>query len=153
MGKTSAGLLLFRRKHGELQVLLAHPGGPFWASRDDGAWSIPKGEVASGEEALDAAMREFQEETGFVVTGAFRALTPLRQRGGKVIHAWAVQGDCDPASLRSNTFSLEWPPRSGRIEKFPEIDRAAWFPVSEATRRIVPGQAGFLRELAAFEEG
>jgi predicted NUDIX family NTP pyrophosphohydrolase len=98
-------------------------------------------------------MREFQEETGFVVTGAFRALTPLRQRGGKVIHAWAVQGDCDPASLRSNTFSLEWPPRSGRIEKFPEIDRAAWFPVSEATRRIVPGQAGFLRELAAFEEG
>ena len=141
---------MYRRSDGVLQVLLAHPGGPFWASRNLGAWSIPKGEVASGEETLDAAKREFQEETGCSVGGEFRALTPLRQPGGKVIHAWAVLGDCDPASLRSNTFSLEWPPQSGRIERFPEIDRAAWFPVSDALRRIVPGQAGFLRELTGL---
>jgi predicted NUDIX family NTP pyrophosphohydrolase len=153
MGKTSAGLLLYRRQHGELQVLLAHPGGPFWAGRDIGAWSIPKGEVGSDEELLDAAKREFQEETGLAVTGEFRSLTPARQKSGKVVHAWAVRGDCDPGRLRSNSFSLEWPPRSGRMEQFPEIDRAAWFPVGEALRRIVPGQAGFLHELVAFEGG
>lgn len=147
MGKTSAGLLVYRRRNGELQVLLVHPGGPFWVKRDLGAWSIPKGEVDAAEPLLDAANREFHEETGFTVVGEFRALTPLRQPGGKTVHAWAVPGDCDPARLRSNTFSLEWPPRSGTQREFPEIDRAAWFPIDEALRRILPGQAGFLREL------
>jgi predicted NUDIX family NTP pyrophosphohydrolase len=148
--KTSAGLLVYRRHRGELQVLLVHPGGPFWANRDAGAWSIPKGEVDSAELLLEAARREFQEETGFSAAGEFLPLTPLRQRSGKVIHAWAVPGDCDPALLRSNTFSLEWPPRSGERREFPEVDRAAWFSISEALRQIVPGQAGLLRELAAL---
>ena len=150
MGKTSAGLLVYRRRNGELQVLLVHPGGPFWAKRDIGAWSIPKGEVDGAEPLLDAANREFHEETGFTVAGEFRALTPLRQPGGKTVHAWAVPGDCDPARLRSNTFSLEWPPRSGTQREFPEIGRAAWFSIDEAMRRILPGQAGFVRELATL---
>lgn len=150
MAKASAGLLVYRRRDGELQVLLVHPGGPFWAKRDLGAWSIPKGEVDAAEPLLDAAKREFHEETGFTVTGEFRALTPLRQPGGKTVHAWAVPGDCDLVRLRSNTFSLEWPPRSGTQREFPEIDRAAWFPIEEASRRILPGQAGFVRELATL---
>lgn len=148
MGKTSAGLLVYRLRDGVLQVLLVHPGGPFWAKRDLGAWSIPKGEVDAGEPLLDAAKREFHEETGFSVAGEFRVLTPLRQPGGKTVHAWAVAGDCDPGRLRSSTFSLEWPPRSGTKREFPEIDRAAWFPIDEALQRILPGQADFLREAA-----
>jgi predicted NUDIX family NTP pyrophosphohydrolase len=150
MTKVSAGLLVFRRGRGEVDVLLVHPGGPLWVGRDVGAWSLPKGEVGPAEAALDAAKREFHEETGFSVDGDFVPLSPLRQRSGKVIHAWAVQGDCDPRYLRSNTFSLEWPPRSGRTEQFPEVDRAAWFSIDEASRRIVPGQMGFLRELATL---
>lgn len=146
--KTSAGLLVYRSHGGELQVLLVHPGGPFWATRDAGAWSIPKGEAESAEPLLDAARREFHEETGFNVTGDFQELTPVRQRSGKVIHAWAVQGDCDPAELHSNSFTLEWPARSGEMREFPEVDRAAWFSISGALRQIIPGQAGLVRELA-----
>jgi predicted NUDIX family NTP pyrophosphohydrolase len=150
VAKVSAGLLVYRKRQGVLEVLLVHPGGPFWAKRDSGTWSIPKGELDAAEPALDAARREFHEETGFTVSGDFTALSPLRQKGGKTVHAWAVQGDCDPARLRSNTFSLEWPPRSGKTQEFPEIDRADWFPLDEALRRILPGQAGFLRQLATL---
>jgi predicted NUDIX family NTP pyrophosphohydrolase len=148
--KVSAGLLVFRRHRGELQVLLVHPGGPFWANRDAGAWSIPKGEVDPAETLLDAARREFHEETGFTVAGEFVPLTPARQRSGKVVHAWAALGDCDPAHLRSNTFSLEWPPHSGETREFPEVDRSAWLSIPDALRQIVPGQAGLVRELESL---
>lgn len=144
--KTSAGILLYRREP-ELQVFLVHPGGPFWAKKDLGAWSIPKGELGEGEEPLAAAIRELREETGFAVDGDFRELAPLRQKSGKTIRAWAVEGDCDPALLRSNLFSMEWPPKSGKQQEFPEADRGAWFGIDEARSRIVGGQAGFLDEL------
>jgi predicted NUDIX family NTP pyrophosphohydrolase len=149
MAKTSAGLLMFRLRGAAPEVLLVHPGGPLWAAKDDGAWSIPKGVVQPGEDALTAARREFAEETGFQADGTFLPLTPLRQPSGKVIHAWAFAGDAEPAELRSNLFSLEWPPKSGRQEAFPEVDRAGWFPLSAAQRKIIPGQRGFLAELAA----
>jgi predicted NUDIX family NTP pyrophosphohydrolase len=150
MPKSSAGLLLYRRVRGGLQVLLVHPGGPFWAKKDLGSWSIPKGEFAAGEDPLEAAQREFREETGFAVKGGdYLPLAPLKQPGGKIIHAWAVAEDCDPSRLQSNTFSIEWPPRSGLVREFPEVDRAAWFPLAEARRRIAPGQVGFLDQLAA----
>jgi predicted NUDIX family NTP pyrophosphohydrolase len=149
MPKHSAGLLLFRRAESGWQVLLAHPGGPFWARKDEGAWSIPKGELAEGEDPLQGALREFAEETGQHVTGNFIALDPLRQPGGKLVYAWAVEGNFDPAQLRSNTFSMEWPPRSGRQASFPEVDRAAWFGLDEARSRILIGQVGFLDALAA----
>jgi len=145
--RQSAGLLLYRRPAGRLQVLLVHPGGPFWQKKDLGAWSIPKGEFARGEDALAAATREFHEETGLEVTGPFTPLTPVKQPGGKIVHAWAVEGDFDPRALKSNTFSLEWPPRSGRAQEFPEVDRAAWFDLEEAKRRINRGQAALLDEL------
>ncbi|HEX8411923.1 MAG TPA: NUDIX domain-containing protein [Thermoanaerobaculia bacterium] len=144
--KTSAGILLYRRQP-ELEVFLVHPGGPFWAKKDLGAWSIPKGEVGEGEEPLAAAIREFTEETGFTVDGDFRALVPLRQKSGKTIRAWAVEGDCDPALLHSNFFSMEWPPKSGKQQEFPEVDRGAWFGIDEARTRIIGGQAGFIDEL------
>ena len=149
--KTSAGILLYRRgdRDGGLKVFLVHPGGPFWAKKDLGAWSIPKGELGEGEAPLDTAVREFTEETGFPVAGEFRALQPVRQAGGKTVFAWAVEGDCDPAALRSNLFSMEWPPKSGRRQEFPEVDRAAWFSIEEARRRIVAGQAPLLEELLA----
>lgn len=147
MKKTSAGILLYRRRGDELEVFLVHPGGPFWAKKDLGAWSLPKGEIEEGEEPLAAAVREFREETGFEVAGDFRALRPLRQSSGKTIVAWAVEGDCDPAELRSGTFSMEWPPRSGQRQEFLEVDRGAWFTLAEARRRIVAGQAPFLEEL------
>jgi len=149
MPKHSAGLLFFRRAESGCQVLLAHPGGPFWARKDKGAWSIPKGELAEDEDPLQGALREFAEETGHHVTGEFIALDPLRQPGGKLVYAWAVEGDFDPAQLRSNTFSMEWPPRSGRQASFPEIDRAAWFGLDEARSRILLGQVGFLDAIAA----
>jgi predicted NUDIX family NTP pyrophosphohydrolase len=145
--KRSAGLLLYRRPAGRLQVLLVHPGGPFWQKKDLGAWSIPKGEFAAGEDPLAAATREFHEETGLEATGPFTPLTPVKQPGGKIVHAWAVEGDFDPRALTSNTFSLEWPPRSGRHQEFPEVDRAAWFYLEEAKRRINRGQAPILAEL------
>lgn len=151
VGKHSAGLLLFRTTSGRPEVLLVHPGGPFWAGRDEGAWSIPKGLLEPGEEALAAARREFAEETGFSIEAGAEtiALPPVRQPGGKTVHAWAVRQDVDPAHLRSNTFSLEWPPRSGRQREFPEADRAGWFPLDLARRKILPGQRPLLEALAA----
>lgn len=148
MPKESAGLLVFRRTSGGLEVLLAHPGGPFWAKKDEGAWSIPKGELAAEEDPLAAALREFEEETGVIIAGTPLALQPVRQPSGKIIRAWALEGDLDPATVKSNTFSLEWPPRSGRQQEFPEIDRVAWLPVEEARRKIVPGQVPLLEQLA-----
>jgi len=145
--RRSAGLLLYRLRGGSPEVLLVHPGGPFWARKDLGAWTLPKGEPAPGEEPLDAARREFREETGFSPGGPFLPLRPVRQRGGKEVLAWAVAGDVDPSALRSNTFSLEWPPRSGRRAEFPEVDRAAWFGIEAARERILPGQAPLLDEL------
>ena len=150
--KSSAGLLLYRRR-GELEVFLVHPGGPFWAKKDAGAWSLPKGEFEEGEEPLQAAKREFAEETGFSVDGEFGRLDPLRQRGGKIIYAWTIEGDCDAAQARSNLFSLEWPPKSGRMQQFPEIDRAQWFTIPEARKRIMAGQIEFLDQLAAKLDG
>jgi len=133
---------------GRLEVLLCHPGGPFWAKRDQGAWSIPKGEFEDGEEPLSAAKREFTEETGFTATcGEILLLEPVRQPGGKLVYAWAVRCDLDPSSLKSNTFSLEWPPKSGRYQQFPEVDRAAWLGIEEASHKMLKGQLPFLVEL------
>lgn len=134
---------------GALEVFLVHPGGPFWARKDRGAWSIPKGEVDDGEDLLAAARREFAEETGFALAGEAVALGCVRQRSGKLVYAWAIRGDADPAQLRSNPFELEWPPRSGVMRSFPEVDRAALFDLAEARRRILPAQAEFLDRLAA----
>ncbi|MCX8115364.1 MAG: NUDIX domain-containing protein [Burkholderiaceae bacterium] len=150
MPRQSAGLLLFREAHGAIEVLLVHPGGPFWARKDAGAWSIPKGEFDAGEEPLTAARREFEEETGQAVTGEFIALQPVRQPSGKIVHAWAVRADFDPARLRSNTFTIEWPPKSGRSREFPEVDRAAWFTLDEARKKIQPGQRPLLDQLEAL---
>jgi len=147
MPKQSAGLLMYRRRAGGLEVFLVHPGGPFWARKDQGAWSIPKGEYQPNEDPLVAARREFAEETGIVPEGEFIALTPLRQSGGKIVQAFAFAGDCDPQAIRSNSFVIEWPPRSGRQQEFPEVDRADWFPLNVASQRILRGQAGLLTEL------
>ena len=143
---------MFRRREA-LEVLLVHPGGPFWASRDEGAWTIPKGEPAEGEEPLDTARREFSEETGLRAQGPYLALGSVRQKGGKVVRAWAFEGDCDPAAVHSNTCEVEWPPRSGRRLVVPEVDRAAWFDLAEARRRINPAQADLLDALAAQVAG
>src|ERR1051325_10580498 len=147
MPKHSAGVLMFRRKQGRLEVFLVHPGGPFWINKDNGAWSIPKGEYAPEDDPTEAAKREFKEETGLDAGGPLLELTAIRQ-SGKDVRAWAFEGDCDPAAVRSNTFSMEWPPRSGRRQTFPEVDRAAWFEIEEAKRKILKGQAGFLVDLA-----
>jgi predicted NUDIX family NTP pyrophosphohydrolase len=148
--KTSAGLLMFRRSPGgELQVLLAHPGGPYWRNKDDGAWTLPKGEYQVPEEPLAAARREFAEETGFEAHPPFAPLGEAVQKSGKRIQAWAVAGDCDPSQLRSNTFEMEWPPRSGRLQDFPEVDRVGWFDMAAARRKIIPAQAVLLDRLAA----
>jgi predicted NUDIX family NTP pyrophosphohydrolase len=151
MPKRSAGILLYRRTdHGPL-VLLVHPGGPYWARKDDGAWSIPKGEIEPGEEPRSVAAREFEEETGAAAPGgAWVPLEPVRQPGGKIVHAWAVEGDFDPAGLASATFSIEWPPGSGRRAAFPEVDRAEWFPLSTARRRLSAGQVPLLDQLACL---
>ena len=137
--KRSAGILLWRR-NAEVEVLLVHPGGPFWAKKDLGAWSIPKGEHDEGEDELAAARREFAEEIGCAATGDAIALGEYKQPGGKVIVAFALEGDCDPATLRSNTFELEWPPRSGTMRAFPEVDRAGWFAPEEALKKLLTGQ-------------
>ena len=139
--------MLYRMRGGKVEVFLVHPGGPYWARKDDGAWSIPKGEHDVGDDPLATAKREFREETGFELAGSFRALTPLTQPGGKVVSAWAVQGDLDAATVQSNTFSLEWPPHSGKIQEFPEVDRGAWFDLHTARAKLLPGQRGFLNQL------
>ena len=149
MIRSSAGLLLFRFTP-EPEVLLVHPGGPFWARKDLGAWSIPKGEIDRGETPLDAARREFSEETGGTVDGPFLPLEARRQSTGKIVHAWAVPADFDPRTLTSTFYSMEWPPRSGRQREFPEVDRAGWFGLNEARERITKGQRGFLDQLRAL---
>lgn len=148
--KTSAGILLYRILSGKLEVFLVHPGGPYWEKRDAGAWSIPKGEFDEGEDPLRAARREFQEETGSRAIGEFVALTPLKQPSGKLVYAWAVRGDIDASSVKSNTFAMEWPPGSGRQCEFPEIDRGAWFAATAGREKILPGQRGFIRQLQEY---
>lgn len=138
---------MYRFREGGLQVFLVHPGGPYWVRKDLGAWMIPKGEYGPREEPLEAARREFEEETGTFPKGEFKPLEPIRQSGGKLVRAWALEGDIDPDSIRSNTFSLEWPPRSGRTREFPEVDRAGWFSLKEAEEKILPSQAGLLKQL------
>ena len=147
MPKTSAGLLLYRSGRGVPEVFLVHPGGPFWAKKDAGAWSIPKGEAEPGEDLLAAAMREFQEETGLAIDGDVRALAPVRQPSGKRVHAWALEADVDAGAIRSNSFEMEWPPRSGLRREFPEVDRAAWFDLPTARSKITKGQLGLLDQL------
>lgn len=145
--KESAGLLLYRRRDDRIEVLLVHPGGPLWKKKDEGAWSIPKGELDGDEDALACARREFEEETGFVADGPFLPLGSVRQKSGKLVHAWAFEGDCDPSALRSNGFEMEWPPRSGRMQQFPEIDRAEFFDIERAREKLNPAQVDFLDEL------
>ena len=150
--KQSAGVILYRFGNAGLEVFLVHPGGPFWSRRDEGAWSIPKGEFTDPEPAEDAARREFAEETGMVLTGPLTPLPSTPQSRAKTIHPFAAHADFDPAQLRSNLFEMEWPPRSGRMATFPEVDRAAWFSIEEAQRKIIAGQRPLLdavRELAA----
>jgi predicted NUDIX family NTP pyrophosphohydrolase len=147
MAKKSAGVLLYRIRGEEIEVFLVHPGGPFWARKDRGAWSIPKGEFPPGEDPFAAALREFTEETGFQVSGRSYPLAPVRQRGGKIVYAWAIEGDVDAEAIRSNAFSLEWPLGSGRQKEFPEVDRAAWFTLAVAREKIVPGQVLLLDEV------
>jgi predicted NUDIX family NTP pyrophosphohydrolase len=146
MPKKSAGLLLYRFEGADLQIFLVHPGGPFWARKDAGAWSIPKGEFED-EEPLAAAKREFTEETGSTIDGEFTPLKPITQKNGKVVHAWAVKADIDPEKIHSNTFEIEWPPKSGKKQEFAEVDKAAWFFADEGMKKINPAQAGLIREL------
>jgi predicted NUDIX family NTP pyrophosphohydrolase len=148
MPKLSAGLLLFKRVDDETQVFLVHPGGPFWKNKDDGAWSIPKGEYSEGEDPLTVAKREYEEELGATAPqGEYLSLGEVRQAGGKIVTAWAIEGDFDPARLKSNTFEIEWPPKSGKRASFPEVDRGAWFSLAEAEAKILAGQRPFLERL------
>lgn len=151
MPKQSAGVLLFRRISDELQVLLVHPGGPFFKNKDAGVWSIPKGEFLENEDALEAAKREFAEETGFEVNGNFIPLSAIKQKSGKTVYAWALSGDIDASKIRSNLFEMEWPPKSGKRQSFPEVDRAEWFTINEASIKIIAGQVGFLEQLSATD--
>ena len=149
MIKRSAGLLVYRTAKGFLEVFLVHPGGPFWAKKDSGAWSIPKGEFEM-EEPLAAARREFREEIGVDIAGDFIELKPIKQKGGKMVYAWAVASDLDETKIRSNTFMLEWPPKSGVMKEYPEVDRAGWFDVETAKEKILTSQAGLIEELVEF---
>ena len=149
MNKKSAGILLYRFHNDLTEVLLVHPGGPYWAKKDLGAWSVPKGEFEPGENPLDAAKRELEEETGIKTEGNFIELTPVKQKSGKLVYAWALQKDIDPADIESNSFEMEWPPRSGMKKSFPEIDKAAWFNMDEAGSKIIDGQMPFFNELEA----
>ena len=150
MPKRSAGILLYRRRPSGLEVFLVHPGGPLWAKKDSAAWSIPKGEYTEEEDPLTAARREFTEETGLIVDGDFARLEPVKQASGKVVHAWALEGDCDATEIVSNSFTMEWPPKSGRQAEFPEVDRAEWFSVEEAREKINKGQASLLDQLTVL---
>lgn len=147
MAKESAGIVLYRYYDSTLEIFLVHPGGPFWKNKDSGAWSIPKGEFDKREDPLRAARREFHEETGCLVDGSFIALKPVRQAGGKRVHAWAVEGDCEAESIRSNSFTIDWPPRSGQRKDFLEVDRAGWFSLELAREKIIKGQLMLLDEL------
>jgi predicted NUDIX family NTP pyrophosphohydrolase len=154
MPRRSAGILLYRRRHGALEVLLVHPGGPAWANRDAGAWSIPKGEYGDGEDPRAVALREFEEETGQPPPGGeLVALGEVRQRGGKVVTAWATPGDLDPETVTSNTFTMQWPPRSGRWRTFPEVDRAGWFDPATAREKLLAAQAELVDRLLALLDG
>jgi predicted NUDIX family NTP pyrophosphohydrolase len=145
--KVSAGILFYRRRDGRVEVLLAHPGGPFWKHKDLGAWSIPKGECQDGEDPMVAARREFEEETGLHLEGELTPLGEVKQAGGKVVRAWAVEGDCEASAIHSNTFELEWPPKSGKIQQFPEIDHFEWFSLDAAREKLVKAQAALLDRL------
>ena len=147
MAKKSAGIVLYRYRDSTLEIFLVHPGGPFWKNKDSGAWSIPKGEFDLREDPLQAASREFHEETGCSVDGSFIALGPVRQAGGKIVHAWAVEGDCEAESISSNSFTIEWPPRSRQRKEFPEVDRAGWFSLQLAREKILKGQLMLLDKL------
>ena len=147
MPKLSAGLLMYRRGDGQPEVFLVHPGGPYWAKKDLGSWTLPKGEYLESEDPLLAAQREFQEETSFSAEGIFIPLGDLKQPSGKILTAWAFEGDCDPGQLKSNMFPLEWPPRSGRQVEFPEIDRGEWFAIEAAPEKLLPGQRPLLDRL------
>jgi predicted NUDIX family NTP pyrophosphohydrolase len=149
MKKRSAGILLFRRAGPDIEVFLVHPGGPFWAKKDLGAWSIPKGEFEESEDPLSAAKREFVEETGCTVDGAFLPLGEIKQPGGKVVIAWAIEHDFSPTQLKSNTFTIEWPPKSGKTREFPEVDKGAWLSLPEARQKMLKGQTDFLARLQA----
>jgi predicted NUDIX family NTP pyrophosphohydrolase len=149
MAKRSAGILMYRRAGPEIEALLVHPGGPFWAKKDLGAWSIPKGEYAEGEEPLAVAVRELEEETGARPSGDFLPLGEIVQPGRKVVTAWAIEGDFDVGTLKSNLIEMEWPPKSGRRSSFPEVDRAEWFSIADARRKILSGQTPFLDRLLA----
>lgn len=149
--RLSAGLLVYRHGSSGTEVFLVHPGGPFWTHRDLAVWSLPKGEVCEGEEALDTALREFAEETGQPApAGPYLPLTPVKQAGGKTVQAWCVEGAVDAAAVRSNTFTLEWPPRSGKLREFPEVDRAAWFSLADARVKLNAAQAAFIDQLEAL---
>jgi predicted NUDIX family NTP pyrophosphohydrolase len=152
MPKKSAGLLLYRENADEgVEVLLVHPGGPFWRNKDAGAWTIPKGEFSDAEDPLEAAKREFEEETGASPpSGKYISLKPIKQANGKIVHAWAVKGNFDPANLRSNTFPIEWPPKSGRTQEFPEVDRAEWLTPETAKQKMLGGQAALIDQLLNF---
>ena len=141
---------MYRRRAGAVEVFLVHPGGPFWSRKDAGAWTIPKGEIGPGEDELTAARREMLEETGFAPQGHFTALPAIRQKAGKIVAAFAIEGDCDAGALRSNLFSMEWPPRSGRMAEFPEVDRGAWFALAQAREKILPSQSPLLDSLEAL---
>ena len=141
---------MYRMRSGELEFLLVHPGGPLWKNKDAGVWSIPKGEIELGEDPLAAAKREFAEELGFQPQGNFIELTPIKQKSGKIVRAWAFAGDCDPSQIKSNTFTMEWPPGSGRLSQFPEVDRAAFLRLTEAKEKIIPAQIALLEELVNF---
>jgi predicted NUDIX family NTP pyrophosphohydrolase len=153
MAKKSAGLLMYRVRDAKLEVLLVHLGGPFWAKKDAGAWFVPKGEVEPGEDELDAAKREFKEETGFDPGDRLQSLGSVKHKSGKTVTAWAFEGDCDPAALKSNTFTLEWPPRSGKQREFPEIDRADFFTLDAAREKIHPAEFEFVARLDSFISG
>ncbi|WP_316835611.1 NUDIX domain-containing protein [Pedobacter nutrimenti] len=150
MGKNSAGILLYKKNLGQIQVLLVHPGGPFFKNKDAGWWTIPKGEPEKDEDLLQTALREFEEETGYTPWGDFRQLSPIIQKGGKTVYCWAVSGDLDTSNVICNMFDLEWPPKSGKIQQFPEIDRAGWFDLAEARLKINERQIGFLDELMSL---